>query len=177
MAKIMSLFHIFVSIARKVRSKINTKITSLFLHSHGKYFGVARLARIASSAKVDVGDHVSFNGMTISGCGTVKIGNWFHSGTNVLIMLGSHDYEHGDAIPYGTHNVAKHVVIDDFVWLGSNVSICGNVHIGEGAIIGLGSVVVKDVPAYAIVGGNPAKVIKYRNIEQFKYLKEQGRFH
>lgn len=92
-------------------------------------------------------------------------------------MLGSHDYEYGDAIPYGTHITRKQVIIDDYVWLGQDVTISGNVHIGEGAIVALGSVVVKDVPAYAIVGGNPAKVIKYRNIEQFNKLKEEKRFH
>lgn len=91
-------------------------------------------------------------------------------------MLGSHDYEYGDKIPYGNHFTTKNVVIDDFVWLGSDVIICGNVHIGEGAIVAIGSVVVKDVPPYAIVGGNPAKIIKYRNIEQFKRLKSEGKY-
>lgn len=91
-------------------------------------------------------------------------------------MLGSHDYDYGDKIPYGSHYATKNVKIDDFVWIGSDVIICGNVHIGEGAIIAMGAVVVKDVPPYAIVGGNPAKVIKYRNIEQFKKLKAEGRF-
>lgn len=106
----------------------------------------------------------------------VNIGSYFHSGTNVTIMLGSHDYDYGDRIPYGSHYSEKNVVIDDFVWLGSKVIISGNVHIGEGAIVAIGSVVVKDVPPYAIVGGNPAKVIKYRNIEQFKKLKAEGKF-
>ena len=92
-------------------------------------------------------------------------------------MLGSHDYDNGDAIPYGSSYVNKHVIIDDFVWFGSDVTISGNVHIGEGAIIAIGSVVVKDVPPYAIVGGNPAKIIKYRDIEHFNTLKQQGRFH
>ena len=54
--------------------------------------------------------------------------------------------------------------------------ISGNVHIGEGAIVAVGSVVVKDVPPYAIVGGNPAKIIKYRNIDQFKMLKSEGKY-
>lgn len=108
--------------------------------------------------------------------GGAKIGSYFHSGVNVKIMLGSHDYEYGDKIPYGCHYKPKQVEIDDFVWLGSDVIICGNVHIGEGAIVGIGAVVVKDVPPYAIVGGNPAKVIKYRDIEQFKRLKEEGKY-
>lgn len=91
-------------------------------------------------------------------------------------MLGSHDYKYGDKIPYGTHYMRKEVVIDDFVWLGSDVIISGNVHIGEGAIVAIGSVVVKDVPPCAIVGGNPAKIIKYRDIEQFNKLKEEGKY-
>ncbi len=108
--------------------------------------------------------------------GGVKIGSYFHSGTNVKIMLGSHDYDHGDKIPYGATYTRKQVVIDDFVWLGSDVIISGNVHIGEGAIVAIGSVVVKDVPRCAIVGGNPAKVIKYRDIEHFEKLKAEGKF-
>ena len=90
-----------------------------------------------------------------------KIGHkeW-HPVTNVKIILGSQDYEYGDKIPYGIHYTEKIVVIDDFVWLGSNVTISGNVHIGEVAIVAIRSVVVKDVPPYAIVGG-PAKIIKY----------------
>lgn len=92
-------------------------------------------------------------------------------------MLGSHDYEYGDAIPYGKHETSKEVIIDDFVWVGQDVIISGNVHIGEGAIIALGSVVVKDVPPYSIVGGNPARIIKTRNIEQFTRLKAEKKFH
>lgn len=91
-------------------------------------------------------------------------------------MLGSHDYDHDDKIPYGFRHTTKQVVIDDFVWLGSDVIICGNVHIGEGAIVAIGSVVVKDVPRCAIVGGNPAKVIKYRDIEHFEKLKAEGKY-
>ena len=109
--------------------------------------------------------------------GGVRFGDYFHSGSGCLIMLGSHDYEHGDAIPYGDGFTSKTVIIDDFVWLGSNVTISGNVHIGEGAIVAIGSVVVKDVPPLAIVGGNPAKVIKYRDQEHFYRLKEQNKFN
>ena len=94
-----------------------------------------------------------------------------------MIMLGSHDYENDDAIPYGEGVTKKNVVIDDFVWLGSNVTISGNVHIGEGAVIAIGSVVVKDVPPLAVVGGNPAKIIKYRDSDHFFRLKEQKKYN
>ena len=106
-----------------------------------------------------------------------KGGGYFHSGENCKIMLGSHDYDHGESIPYGSIYVEKNVVIGDCVWLGSDVTISGNVTIGEGAIVAIGSVVVKDVPPFAVVGGNPAKVIKYRDVDHYNRLKQEKKFH
>lgn len=57
---------------------------------------------------------------------------------------------------------AKPTIIGNDVWLGANVFVKRGVEIGDGAIIAAGSVIVKDVPPYAIVGGNPAKIIRYR---------------
>jgi len=57
-------------------------------------------------------------------------------------------------------------LIGNDVWIGSEAMIMAGVHIGSGAIIAARSVVVKDVPPYAIVGGNPAEVIKYRFNEE-----------
>jgi maltose O-acetyltransferase len=54
------------------------------------------------------------------------------------------------------------VVIGDDVWIGGQVIILPGVKVGSHSIIGAGSVVTKDVPQYAVVGGNPAKVIKFR---------------
>lgn len=54
------------------------------------------------------------------------------------------------------------IVIEDEVWIGYETLILSGVKIGKGAVIAAGSVVVKDIPPYAIAGGNPAKVIKYR---------------
>ena len=118
---------------------------------------------------------VNFNKVDINGSGIVTIGNYFHSGFGCLIETQSHNYE-GETIPYDKTFRRYEVHIKDFVWFGDRVLICGNVTIGEGAIIAAGSVVVKDVPDYAIVGGNPAKVIKYRDIEHFIKLKQQGAF-
>lgn len=106
----------------------------------------------------------------------MTIGNFFCSGQNIHVITDVHNYE-GEEILYDATDIVKEVVIDDFVWIGSHVIILGGVRIGEGAIIQAGAVVVNDIPPYAIAGGNPAKVFKYRDIEHFKQLKEEMRFH
>jgi acetyltransferase-like isoleucine patch superfamily enzyme len=108
--------------------------------------------------------------------GGVEIGEYFHPGKDLVILSTNHNYD-GDKIPYDESYVKKPVIIKDFVWFGIGVRILPGVTIGEGAIIGMGSVVTKNVPAYSIVGGNPAKVIKYRDIDKFKKLKKEMRFY
>ena len=82
------------------------------------------------------------------------------------VTLGGTGKEQGD----------RHPKVGKGVMIGAGAKVLGNIKIGEGAIVGAGSVVVKDVPKYAVVAGNPAKVLKYRNIEQFEKLKQQGKF-
>ena len=173
---IVRFFMLFVNLYRRFRGIIATSILKKRAKKCGSYVGAARVPHIGSGVSLTIGNHASFNGFTATGWGDVKIGNYFHSGTNVKIMLGSHDYDHDDKIPYGKGYTCKQVIIDDFVWIGSDVIITGNVHIGEGAIVAIGSVVVKDVPRCAIVGGNPAKVIKYRDIDHFDKLKAEGNY-
>ncbi|QTQ14523.1 CatB-related O-acetyltransferase [Treponema parvum] len=60
------------------------------------------------------------------------------------------------------------IVIEDDVWIGDSVVICSGVTIGQGAVIAAGAVVTKNVEPYAIVGGNPAKFIKYRFDERLR---------
>lgn len=128
------------------------------------------------TANTYIGDNVNFNGMAIHGNGKVTIGNYLHSGTGCQIITSFHNYE-GDAIPYDNTYIDKDVTIGDCVWLGNEVIILGGVTIGEGAIIQAGSVVVKDIPPYAIAGGHPAKPFKTRNIEHYEEMKKQGKFH
>lgn len=122
-------------------------------------------------------NNCNFNGMTVAGGGKVVFGNNFHSGVECMIITQNHNYDKGYAIPYDKTYIVKEVIIEDNVWFGNRVIVVGNVTIGEGAIIAAGAVVTKDVPKYAIVGGNPAKVIKYRDIEHYKHLSTKGLFH
>lgn len=87
---------------------------------------------------------------------------------NLTIHTGNHarmvgrlvtDIKEKDKSMWGGYD--KDVIIDKDVWIGCNVTILSGVHIGRGSTIAAGSVVNKDVPPYSIVGGVPAKVLKY----------------
>ena len=109
--------------------------------------------------------------------GGIKIGRYFHTGRGLTVFSTNHDYNGGEAIPYSSKEVAKPVVIKDFVWCGANVTILPGVTIGEGAVVAACAVVTKDVPPMAVVGGNPARVLKYRDKERFQRLKLEGKFY
>jgi acetyltransferase-like isoleucine patch superfamily enzyme len=106
----------------------------------------------------------------------VQIGKYCHLGQRLTIYAFNHRYEYADSIPYDALQVEKPVIIRDFVWIGANVTIVPGVIIGEGAVIGAGSVVTKNVPKHAIMGGNPASVLKFRNSEEYYLLKERKAF-
>lgn len=127
-------------------------------------------------SNVHLGLNVSFNGIKIHNGGRVIIGDNFHSGVGCLLIPQNHNYE-GNQIPYDATYIKKEIVIEDNVWLGDRVIILSGVTIGEGAIIQAGAVVVKDIEACGIAGGNPARIFKYRNKEHYYKLKEQKQFH
>lgn len=129
------------------------------------------------SSVTTLGNNVHFNGLIVSGRGAVTIGDNFHSGPGCLLLTENHDFDTGDAIPYGNGVVLKPIVIEDNVWLGSRVIIMGGVTIGEGAVIQAGSCVVSDVPRCAIAGGHPARVFSHRDIEHYEQLKREKKFH
>jgi acetyltransferase-like isoleucine patch superfamily enzyme len=108
--------------------------------------------------------------------GGVQIGKYLHTGRGLTIFTTNHNYNSKLSIPYDEVSIKKPVIIKDFVWIGSNVTIVPGVEIGEGVVIGAGAVVAKNVPDFAVIGGNPAKIIKYRDIESFNNLKSSGSF-
>lgn len=102
----------------------------------------------------------------------LKIGNYCSIANNVNFILSSeHRTDLISTFPFkvkATHETdcegesKGDIVVCDDVWIGFGATILSGVTIGQGAVVAAGSVVTKDVPPYAIVGGVPAKVLKYR---------------
>ena len=158
----------------KLRRIYYTQLVKLHVKNAGSNLNVNFKSRIPSNTIL--GNNVNFNGMIIEGGGQVIVGNNFHSGSGCLMLTQIHNYDSGKSIPYDETYIYKNISIEDNVWIGSRVIILGGTEIGEGAIIQAGSVVVSNIPKYAIAGGHPAKVFKYRNIEHYEKLKKEGKF-
>lgn len=152
-----------------------TAFARFTVNSYGENLRVNFYTRLTSNTFL--GKNNNFNGMIIRGNGKVTIGDNFHSGEDILLVNSYHKYDFGNAIPYDTkEDIHKDTVIEDNVWIGDRVTILGGAHIGEGAIIQAGAVVVGSIEKYGIAGGNPAKVFKTRNIENYLKLKSEGKF-
>ena len=136
--------------------------------SYGAGFTCNGFSRFTS--KTIVGNDCHFNGFKVLGAGRVQIGNHFHSGKNVILLTQNHNYT-GTRLPYDETYIVKETIVEDYVWIGMNVIILGGVTIGEGAIVQAGSVVVRDVPPLAIVGGSPACQFAERDRAHFYQRK------
>lgn len=101
----------------------------------------------------------------------LNIGDFVSISSDVKFILGgNHRMDFISTFPFkvklmGEKNESYskgEILVEDDVWIGMNAIILSGVRIGRGAVIAAGSVVTSDVPPYSIVGGNPAKIIKYR---------------
>lgn len=100
----------------------------------------------------------------------LQIGNYVCIGAESVILMGGNNTHRNDWFsnyPFMDKIVESYqgkgdTVIEDAVWIGMRSMIMPGRRLGEGSVIAAGSVVTKDVPPYAIVGGNPAKIIKFR---------------
>ena len=119
----------------------------------------------ADMGKISVGANTGFNRnvhINASVGGEISIGADCLIGPNVVMRTAGHRFEDLELPIRKQGHILKDITINDNVWIGSNAVILGGVVIGEGAVIGAGAVVTKDVPPFAVVGGVPARILKYR---------------
>lgn len=124
-----------------------------------------------------IGEYCFINeGAYWSAKGCIEIGNNVIFGPKTTIWTYNHNYN-GSYIPYGDADILGKVIIESNVWVGMKAIILPGVTIGEGAIIGAGSVVTKDVPKLCIVGGNPAKVIGEREESYYEIRVKEKKLY
>lgn len=123
--------------------------------------GVNHKCMISTNSKnavLEIGEGCGFSGVTIGCFANIKLGNKVRCGANVLIT--DSDW-HLDDPRVGE---PKPIIIEDNVWLGYGVVVMKGVRIGENSVIGINSIVVKDIPKNVIAAGNPCKIVKQFSI-------------
>lgn len=133
----------------------------LMLERCGDNVNIYPKAEFASSVELgdnsDIGYKASIGGKTIIGKNVIMA-------PECVIYTKNHRTDSVDvAIKYQGVTEEEPVYIDDDCWIATRVIILPGVHIGKGAVIAAGAVVTKDIPPFAVAGGVPAKVIKFRN--------------
>ncbi len=113
------------------------------------------LSTHSQTARIEIGDGCSFSGTSIGSLKLVSLGKNVRCGANTLIT--DTDWHTDDPRSGGSADV----IIEDNVWLGTNSVVLKGVRIGKNTLIGANSLVVRDIPANVIAGGNPCKVIKH----------------
>ena len=140
---------------------IRAFFAKLFLTKCGKKVNIQKKTKF--SHRCEIGDYSGIGERSFL-YGKVIIGENVMMGPECVIHAQNHKFDRID-IPMCTQGFQeeKPVYIGNDVWIGSRVTILPGVKIGNGCVIGASAVVTKDVPDYAIVGGNPAKIIRFRN--------------
>jgi len=113
-------------------------------------------------------------GTEIMADGGVWIGDNVVISFNCVLWSVDHRYE-GESLPYDKARIRRPIRIGDNVWIGRNAIIRGGVTIGEGAVVAMGSVVTRDLPPLAVVGGNPARLLRYRDVRRYQTNVALGR--
>ena len=139
-----------------------------FICTSGPYIGIDNIKSkicVFERAKLTIGDYSGMTASIINCTQSVTIGNHVNIGGGCTIMdsnFHSTDWRKRDDREVDVADAkSAPVVIEDYVFIGARSIICKGVRIGEHSIIAAGSVVVKDIPANCIAGGNPCEVIKY----------------
>lgn len=135
-------------------------------------------ADIARDVEISYGVFIRFPRNVSIGAGTrlsgrVRIEAWARVtigcccmfNDDVLVLTAQHDI---DSLDFGSD--IRPVVIGNYVWLPQRIVVLPGVQIGDAAVVGTGSVVTRDVPPYAVVAGNPARVIRERAQVPFRYV-------
>lgn len=166
------IYKVLDFISRAWNKVIVTPIKKAALGGYGKGVVLGRRIRMSGACNLYIGNNVSIGEDSRFICTRAKIimGDNIMFGPHVTCITGGHRMD-----VVGRYMISvtekrleddRNIVFEGDNWVGANATILRGVTIGEGSVIAAGAVVKKDVPAYSIVGGVPAKVIKMRFTEE-----------
>ena len=167
-----------MNIFRLFNKKNNINTIKKQMKSCGEKVQIHESCSFNHADKIEFGSNISIQrDCTFSGHGGIFVGDGTIFAHCVDVLSGNHNYDSEDLefLPFDERFICKKVEIGKFVWIGAHSIILPGVKIGDGAVVGAGSVVTKDVPTLAVVGGNPAKIIKYRNKNVFNKLSQEDK--
>ncbi len=144
-------------------ARIRALFWGIFMKQMGKGVYIMEGCKILNPQGIEIGDFSGINHHTdIGGRGGLTIGKYVMIGPYCQIITALHQTSDWKK-PISVQGIyTDEVIIEDDVWIGTHVVVLPGVKVGQGAIIGAGAVVTSDVEPYSIVGGVPAKFIKYR---------------
>ena len=157
------------------KAKLTSQLYSIAIRRRAKSCGKNLLVLgpgVNVTGNTTIGDGAGFGKrVKIFGDGPVSIGRRAVLAEDSVVYTQVHDYDHSDVLPFGWGFTYPETSIGDYAWIGIKCLVLPGARIGEGAIVQAGSVVMGVVPPCAIVAGNPAKVIGWRDIEHYNELK------
>ena len=143
----------------------STRGSVIKIGAHTQIYNFVTIKAVGGAGDIEMGEHCYINPTCViySGNG-VKLGNYVLLAAGVMLMPTNHDFSRRDTpIRHQGFATSKGgITIEDDVWLGANSVVLDGTHIAKGAIIGAGSVVRGNVPAYEIWAGIPARKIGVR---------------
>jgi len=174
-AAIFIIFYIFVKPYYRFlhyrMERVKGYVSSQGIKNLGANVRFHGFTHVVGADLIAIGDHTRIGrGCHLNGLGGIVIGQNCQISRNVTIYSSNHNVA-GETIPYDNTYVLAPVHIEDSVWIGMNVSILPGVTIGEGSIIGMNTVVSKDVEPLSIVVGSKQRCVGYRDVEKYKALK------
>lgn len=154
---------------KKFRAQIANSHTAE-LGALGEGTVIRRSAHLDNAPNIFVGStcYIGEN-VRLVAMANIKIGDNVTIGEDTIVYTSNHDYRSPDTFPYSLDTIAQDVEFERDNWVGARSIILPGCKIGAGAVVGAGSVVTKSVPSCAIIGGNPARIIGWRDKET--YLK------
>ena len=138
----------------------------LFNHQIGEKSTIRNPVTVVEPNKVKMGKNsIIMNNALLMASGGIEIGDCTMVAAHAKLISNDHDLYDRSILTMVPIKIGNHV------WVGAGATILKGVTVGDHAIVGGGSVVTKDVPPYAVVVGNPAKVVKYLDPAKFEGIE------